>query len=376
MSRQKRIKDVLNKIDEALSLNFDILYSNNPSTNPYGNFSPEDIESLVDDTMKVLEGISKSPKVLDDLSADYLVRILQQLDGLVPQMKAINSIDPSQLRGQHHKPLSQINELYNIFRSTGVYSILFPGINIPEIEEHLRELSGEAATIVGEAKENAQKIRDLIPEATATSLSVTLGKRTEQLSKRVTMWLSIVILTLLGTAILSWTFLTYNVGNEKTYYLEPNSQQYSGHITKSDSLDSTSTFIEQISVSNKNDESKGKSSLISNAEKDGWEFWLKRIIIFLPLFYLIIFSIRQYNKERKLLEIYTHKQSIAQTLPAYMEQALPSEETKSEILLRGSTMIFSLPENPDSPIQGSDGIAMNEVKTFLEIQEKLGRNTK
>lgn len=371
MSKQKILANIKSNLKSIKSSILDILYYNGPNVQGYPNHSSDDIKDLVNDTIRVLMALEGNENLLKNISFDYLNNIDKTLNSFVAQFKPLKTLKKEQLRNQHHNPLNQLKALNNALRQYGLYSIVSPSVDIPLLEEQLKKLSGEASNIVKKAEDNAKIIRDLIPDATATSLSTTLRKRATQLNFRVNFWLGTVIFVLICSSYFSWKFLIFD--SEELTREVAVSAIPENKLIEVDSLD---VYVSKPIDSLKDTDNKaivnpGKEESKIDNNSYSIVYWIKRTIVFLPLFYLIVFSIRQYNQERKLLEIYTHKRVIAQTLPAYMEQASPNEEVKSELLLRGASMIFTLPENPDTPIQGTDGIAMNELKTMLQIRKEV-----
>jgi len=379
------ISDKIESIKKHLEsfLNYDLgnLSVEGQSVQVHPNYSQKELKTLVDDAVRIVKKLKENTEYLESLNYTYANNLNNQLNNFIAQYQAVEKLQPNQLRNQHHNAVNQLEAVMNTLRQSGVYSVLSPSFNIQEAEDDLNELRGKADIVVKEAEDNAKIIQDLIPEATATSLSTTLGRRTQQLERRVNIWFGIVIFVLIGSSVFSWAYLT-NQSKKEINTLENlvDQQTKNSHLTLpifdslgvniNQSKDSL-TNIDQTELNHNRtiQQSGGHSEKEVNSESD-WAYWVKRVIIFLPLFYLIVFSIRQYNKERKLLEIYTHKRVIAQALPAYIEQA-NQDDVKNEILLRGSTMIFTLPENPETPIQGMDGIAMNELKGMLDIKSKI-----
>ncbi len=363
--RNPKVDNILKNIAEILKKDLSLLWASGFSIQPFPKYNTNEISILIEDTIRILEQLMTREDILIKLNSSILISLDATINSILTQFNPISSLAQNQLTNQHHACLTQFQALNNALRQFGIYSILTPSVDIPKIESELNSLKDEASSIVKDAQENAQIIRNLIPEATATSLSVALDEISKKLKFRVSIWLVVVIAVLISTAYFSWHFFELN---DQKVDINTKNKQQEGIIklrnlkNKSDTLN----YIDSISKL----QLKPAIDEKTNSGSDNFTYWLKRIIIFFPIFYLIVFCIKQYNKERKLLEIYVHKKAIGQTLPAYMKQA-EKAEIKDEILLRGATMIFTLPENPDSPIQGSEGIGLEEIKSILDIKEKI-----
>ncbi len=320
----------LNKLDKE---DLSILYGPALNKQTFPSYTKEEITAFVVDTQRIIKGLISQWEIFKNVSPNILSPLNQQLVSAAQHFDGFKSLKINQITTHHHNVINPLLNFIDHVRQSNMYGILTPSFNILDHEKKFKALNESADELVKEAKEKTEIIRSLIPEATAISLSESLHKRALEIEKRVRNWQYATFAILLLAFILSATFLLV----DKTPSLNLDNPNYKIQYNSNDL-----TFA----------------------------YWLKRILVFSPIFYLIVFCIKQYNRERKLLEIYTHKRSIGQSLPAYIEQA-SNDETKNEILLRGATMIFTLPENPDTPVQGSDGVGTSEIKDLLEIRKHL-----
>ncbi|MBD8489735.1 hypothetical protein IFO69_13340 [Echinicola sp. CAU 1574] len=309
---EKNKEELINLISRILELDFDKVLNLKQLKRGTQSYSSDEIKLIVKDFISTIESISSHKDKVEFLSYEDLKSLNMSLKRFSNnyQKTILNEANPeiSNVFGA----FDAIREINSIIRSTGLYNFIYPSGNIIDYEGKLDQLIASSEDILNQATLNAKTIRNLIPEAAASSLSNTISDRAELIKGNVNKWLIGTIVSVIVFFLVSLVFL------------------------------------------------------YGNGDDDSIEWWIKKIITLSPLIYILIFCLKQYNRERKLLEIYEHKKSISQALPAYIEQA-QTEESKNEILLRGSSMIFTLPENPETPVQGSDGLDLGEIEKIAKI---------
>lgn len=315
-----KIKNIEQIIDDITLIGYDHFNNINPDIsmdNP--KYSLVDLNFLIREFYQLVARFKENLKLLETLEHDTVVAIENNLNKTKNKFQSIKNrkTGSTPTPDQFNELLQNLIEFYRTIRQCGIYSILSPSVKIVEYEEVIDSIKGRSESLLKSAEESKKIIEDLIPNATASSMAAAIELRIKGLNYAVAAYLA---LFFVGTFIL---------------------------------VCQSNKFLEME-----------KEAIKCQFVVIGFETWLKRLMYIVPAVYLILFAARQFSKERKLLEIYIHKRTIAQSLPAYMKQA--TDEKKDEVLLRGTTMIFSLPENPDTPLPG-DGISLSDVKDMIKV---------
>lgn len=309
----KNIEEIIDKIIQIGFENYKNI-SNVPIVNP--PFTHVELISLISNLFLQIEKLRSNLNLLETIEPAVVEDIYSKLVKINSECQAIKNRAADKSPDRYFSIVQYIFDFYRYLRTYGIYSILNPSSKIVEYEQSISEINRKAVIVLASAEKSENEIAKLLPNATATSMAASIQSRIKGLQCVVFIYLALFII---GIGFL---------------------------------IGQSNKFLEME-----------KAAIECNFVQIGLEFWLKRLIYIVPAIYLIIFSARQFSKERKLLEIYIHKKTIAQSLPAYMEQA--TGDKKDEVLLRGTTMIFSLPENPDTPLPG-DGISLSDVKDFIK----------
>lgn len=314
-------------------------------------YSINDLKEIVTAVFQALERINSNFKSLRLLEKNTLKEFIKKLENIKNECNIVNHEKNMPASERCMISIPVFYDFLQYLRAIGIYPILFPSEKIIEYEVKIENNLNLAKNLLQQADESSKAIDNLIPNATASSMAAAIEERIKKLRYNVGILLTVFVLCIVILLYLSNRFLHCEISESKT---QPKSEiNDSKTQSKSEISDSNIQVNNQISEN------------VKHSQNDMWyEFWLKRLVYLIPILYLLIFVLKQYNKERKLLEIYVHKKTIAQSLPAYIKQA--SDDKKDEILLRGSTMIFGLPENPDTPISG-DGISISDVKELVKI---------
>ena len=270
---------------------------------------------------------------LDDLTEEWesdtsknLQYLLQDFNELFEEGKLVREREVSVINSlEKPKQYLDINKLLHflaeILRELDIYEkkIIVKSSIIKE-SETFEILSKEANKTLKDIKESKSILNNLIPDATAGSLSKMLQKNVKRINKYQGFYMFFIILIFIFLLVAS--------------------------------IFTVDEYVKDF-----------------NKESDLFSFLILRIIIALPIFFILGFCIRNFNKEKKLGILYRHKETVGILLPAYMNQA-KTDELKDEILKSGTEIIFGLPDNPEANIK-KEGYNVGDVKSLIELSKTI-----
>jgi len=333
MSTQTNIEGIKANVERNLSEDLSILWKDDPNVQKWNNLDSEEIKQLVNETFELLN-ISIEKNLLVDLPFNYLNAITNGLNNFNTQFQTVKSLQPNQLRNQHHNPLNQVNSINTQIRNSGLFSLIKLSPNIPETDKLIQA----QLTNINAKKEELDKlttqVRTLLSPAVADRLSTAFSKRKQQIFWQKIGWLTLVIISI-STAI----YYTSDVTQTISELIKPN--QDGG------SIDEPTT----IGI-----------------------IWILRLLILFPIYYVVFFSIKQYSKERKLEEVYAHKSAITETLPSYPE-LLTDKSVGDGITSEATSVIFSPAEKETEKNSNSKNYKMADLKELMEIAAKIPKGT-
>lgn len=332
MSNKDLIESTLKNVENLESEDFQILMVSGGRAQLWQNQSPDEINDLIQDTLRVLR-VAIEENLLTTIPYNVLNAINTHLNNFFTQFSGLKNIPQDQIQNQHHNPLAQIQAINNQLRQSGVYAlaILGPDIEVKRtsIDEQLSKVSQANADII----KLQEQIKTLINPAAADSLSSAFDKRRKTISIQKWAWAIIV-----GVSVIIAMYITYDITHT----------------------------IGELVTHIQNDIAINGAKKLNSSQNDIPLVWLLRILLLGPAYLLVFFSFKQYVRERMLEENYAHKSAIAQTLPSYSELVTDSK-VRDEITSSATRVAFQLPKSTEEI--NNNG---NQNSTLLtEVSEKM-----
>lgn len=306
---------------------------------PWQNQSPEEIEELIHDTLRILR-IAIEEDLLTTIPFNLLNGMNTHLNNFFTQYSALKNTTPEQIQNQHHSPLNQIQAANSLLRQSGIYALALLGPDIEvkrtSIDDQLSKVSQANADII----KLQEQIKSLINPAAADSLSSAFDKRRFEISIQKWIWAFIV-----SCSVVLAMYVTYDI------------------------TDSISDLVSQIE--------NGGGSNKPVDPNDIPLVWFMRVLLLAPSYLLVFFSFKQYVRERMLEENYAHKSAIAQTLPSYSELVTDSK-VRDEITSSATRVAFQLPKTTEDNHKNSNhnSTLLNDLSDKVEKLLKLDLGNK
>lgn len=360
------------------------------------------MEEVIDDFGKYILTIKKNPLLLEHLDESLLFKLIELLNEISEALKSLydkNGFSQDKVVHNVNVIVEGFSMIRNLLKTDNYYDFF---------------LTGDVSVLGKIYKQKIDAVNDVLPNATANFLSEEIQNRINVLKNRSNLWLISAVVSVFLVSIYSiiqvnvldnkYKDIEFNDTNEKLdslnnasnkifdeqYNVDRSIKKYlldSVEIPKVsrlgydslilDSLTNlhkkTLTNIEEVKSKVIERRKKNLNINLSRAnERNSIGFWLKRVLIVSPMIYLIVFCFSQYNKERKLLEIYAHKRVVSQSLPAFMEQ-MKTDEGKENIINKGADVIFSLPETDmnKNEVSSESTLKISDVKNLLDIKGKV-----
>ena len=324
MAIEDIVKSITANIERLSDEDLRCLLPEGQAAQKWNNLENRDIQNLIDDTLISLREIVKAG-LLKEIPFNQLTNINNQLNTILSQVPTIKNLQPNQVTNQHHQALSAFLNINNNLRSSGIYSIYRLNPDIEKKALILDEQLTKSSRLESDLKKLTEQVRNLLDPALAGSLSKAFDVRKKQISKQKWFWFLVLIIST-GVAI----YVTHDI----------------------------IVFFSEIAKNNAND--KVEFKLI----------WLIRFLVLIPTYFLVGFSISQYNKERNLEEDYAHKATIAQALPSYSE-LIVDQQIKDEITSAASNVAFDSPMKLLSKNIKDSDISWTQAKSIFEYIKEL-----
>lgn len=326
MALAEQIKGISTLLDILKDEDFSNLYKVDAPAQAWNNLTSDEIRNLVEDTLSLLrEAIDIG--VIESIPFNLLSAINANFNNFNQQFQGVKVIAPAQITNQHHAPLNQIQAVDTHIRSSGIYSILKLGPDIAQ-KKILIENQVQAATkAASELDKLTGQVRALLDPAVAGALSNAFDVRRKSVAKQKWFWFVMLV--------------------------------FSGGVSIWLSLDVTD-FITNIFKE------------AGGTKTDIGFVWFIRLLLLIPAYFFIAFSVSQFLRERHYEESYAHKSSIAQTLPSYSE-LIASAEVKDEVTSSATKVVFTPPYTTKDDKRPKKGLVASELKDIAEIFNAFNR---
>ena len=353
-----QVKSVLDVLKDADYTN---LVQSGAPAQPWNGFTSQEVSSFIENTFSVLS-VAVDKGLLADMSFNQLNALVGSLNNFNTQFNTARNIATNQISNQHHNPLNQLQAVDNNLRTSGLYSIVKLDPDLEKKAELIDSqilLSREASV---EIESLANQVKQLLDPAVASALSNTFDIRRKNVANQKWFWFVVFVVSI-GLSTWVTTSIVSSIESSNPKGGEYVAQVELGPINSNFAQSSTNPKASPSNSNGDSDNIASNSSLIL----------FLRMLLLIPAYFSVGFSVRQILRERNFEENYAHKSSVAQTLPSYAE-LVTSSAVKDEIMSSATKVVFSPPFPVKTPKSPKKGIDTEEFKEFVELMKSM-KNT-
>lgn len=320
MALEEQIDGIASLLEILQDDDFSNLYRTEAPAQPWNNLTSDEIKNYVEDVFNLLsEAVDNG--AISTIPFNLLTGINNHLNKFNQQFQGVKALDPAQVSNQHHNPLNQIQAVDGQLRASGLYSILKLGPDIDQKKKLIESQVQASTKAAAELDKLTGQVRALLDPAVAGALSNAFDVRRKSVSKQKWFWFLMLIIAGAGSIWLSLDVTDFITNIFKT-------------------AEETKTNVGFV--------------------------WFLRLLLLIPAYFFIAFSVSQFLRERHYEESYAHKSSIAQTLPSYSE-LIASAEVKDEITSSATKVVFTPPYTTKDSGKPKKGLVASELKDIAEV---------
>lgn len=333
MAYSNLIQNITSSLTNIKNINFNI--SPAIQLSPWNGINIDEFKILLNDLILSLErAIEESSLTL--VPYNNLNTISVGINNLFIQLQAFNST-PNQQTFQN--AIIQVeNQRSNVW-NFGIRNYIEFGKDIESKSESFNSVYQDIIQKNNEIEQLKLNVRSLIEPSVAGSLSIAFSKRQGKLIINQYIWLVLILI-----AGITSICLTFNVIDKIIELLNP-------VIPKDYSCDQIENYLKkQVPV-----------NIIA----------LLRVGLLIPIYALLIYFFKEYNKERNLVEEYAHRAAVANSLPNYGNLVI-DPQVKDQIVTSATNVVFTSPmKKNELPSTSGKLVPVEELNKLIDRVSKL-----